>query len=68
MEIKSGGTWVKDKPKKSPIWEEKIVSAIPAVKPVVTGYGIYLIMEPSLKNPASASIPPAIKVVITSPS
>ncbi len=68
FEMKSGGTCSKDKPKKSPIWEEKIVRAIPAVKPVVTGYGIYLIMEPSLKKPARASMQPAMKEVMTSPS
>ena len=54
-------------PKKSRICEEKI-TAILAVNPVITGWGIYLIHVPSLAAPAIKSMIPAIIVVINNPS
>ena len=55
-------------PKKSLNCPIKIVTAIPAVKPVVMVYGINFINEPNLKIPIKISKIPAIIVASTSPS
>ncbi len=47
---------------------EKMISAIPAVKPVVTGNGMYLITPPSLRAPMATSTKPAINVATIRPS
>jgi hypothetical protein len=41
-----------------------MIIAIPAVKPIITGFGIYLTSEPALHNPSTMRISPAIKVAI----
>ena len=55
-------------PRKSLICPIKIVTAIPAVKPVVIGYGMNLISEPILNNPIKIRIIPASIVATTNPS
>ena len=55
------------KPKKSFIWVEKIVSAIPLVNPTTIGYGMNLKMTPILKTPMMIRIMPAIIVAIVRP-
>ena len=54
-------------PKRSFICVEKMVSAIPPVKPTITGYGTNFMMLPSLQTPISTSIMPAMIVAIISP-
>lgn len=56
------------RPNRSLIWLEKMITAIPAVKPVTTGSGIYLIHVPNRASPAMTSIAPAISVARTRPS
>ena len=56
------------RPKKSLIWLETMMTAMPAVKPVTTGSGIYLMKVPRRANPAITSMHPAISVASTSPS
>eukprot|EP01022_Parablepharisma_sp_SALTPOND_P012225 TRINITY_DN1566_c0_g2_i1.p1 TRINITY_DN1566_c0_g2~~TRINITY_DN1566_c0_g2_i1.p1 ORF type:complete len:1815 (-),score=421.25 TRINITY_DN1566_c0_g2_i1:71508-76952(-) len=63
-----GGTSAMDRPKKSFICEEKMSTAMPAVNPVVTGQGIYLMSVPNRKKPKISSSTPAISVVSTRPS
>ncbi len=48
--IKSGGSGPTFRPRKSATWVEAMVTAIPQVNPVVTGWGTYLISEPSRKR------------------
>ena len=55
-------------PKKSLSCPTSIVTAIPAVNPVVIVYGINLIKLPNLQNPIIISRIPAIIVATTSPS
>ena len=55
-------------PKSSLIWLAKMMTAIPAVKPTVTGKGMNLMKVPSLSIPAAASISPDRKVARISPS
>ena len=45
-----------------------MITAIPAVKPTVTGYGMNLTNAPNLKKPAAANISPERKVARISPS
>ena len=66
LPIKSGGR-VCLSPKKSRIWVLRIMIAMPLVKPVTTGKGIYLIRVPSLAAPSATRITPAIRVHATSP-
>ena len=65
---KSAGTSVRRSPKRSRIWLVKMMTAIPAVKPVTTGSGIYLIQVPKRSSPAMIRIAPAIAVASSSPS
>ena len=44
------------------------MTAMPDVKPVTTGSGMYLIQVPSRAKPAITSSTPAMPVAITSPS
>ena len=48
-------------PRKLAICPVKMVMAIPVVNPMVTGRGMYLIKEPSLKTPIKTKMIPAIK-------
>ncbi len=49
-------------------WLAKMIAAIPAVKPTVTGKGMNLTKLPSRRTPAAASISPDRKVARISPS
>ena len=55
-------------PKKSFSWPMTMVTAIPAVKPVVMVYGTKRMMVPSLSKPITTSSTPAISVAATRPS
>ncbi len=44
-----------------------ITAAMPVVKPVVTGYGMYLMRSPSRKAPIATSRPPAMNPAVSSP-
>ena len=55
-------------PNRSFICVEKIVRAMPAVKPMIMGYGMNLITTPSLKMPSSSRMMPAITVATARPS
>ena len=44
-----------------------ITTAIPAVKPVVTGCGMYVMSRPSLASPMPTRIRPAMKPARSSP-
>ena len=57
-----------DRPSRSAIWLEAMITAMPEVKPVTTGSGMYLIQVPSRAKPAISSSTPAIAVATTSPS
>ena len=48
-------------------WLEKILTAMPAVKPVITGCGMYFTNVPSRSRPAAISISPASRVHRISP-
>jgi len=62
------GTLSSDRPNRSRIWLEKMMTAMPAVKPVTTGSGMYLIQVPRRARPATTSIAEAMNVASTSPS
>ncbi|MNW05368.1 hypothetical protein D3C71_2016060 [compost metagenome] len=49
------------------IWLEKMLTAMPAVKPVMTGCGMYFTNVPRRMNPAPIRIKPASKVQRISP-
>ena len=57
--------WVS--PNTSPICVVKMVTAIPAVKPMIMGYGMNLMTAPNLNNPSAMSITPAIMVATSRP-
>ncbi len=65
---KSAGTAPIESPRKSFTWELKMMTAIPDVKPVTTGYGMNLIRPPRRARPRAIRPMPAIKVQTTSPS
>ena len=44
------------------------MSAIPLVKPIVTGYGMNLIAPPSRNSPKATRMKPAMSVATTRPS
>ncbi len=56
------------RPSRSRIWEEKMMTAIPLVKPVTTGYGMNLIAAPKRARPRIISSTPAMTVQIVRPS
>lgn len=49
--MNSAGTFSIDSPSTSATWLEKMMSAMPLVKPVTTGEGMYLMMVPELCKP-----------------
>ena len=49
LATKSAGTDVMDSPRKSLTWLQAIMTAMPAVKPVTTGFGMNLIICPNFK-------------------
>ena len=53
-----GSLPVSVKPSSSLSWLLKITTAMPDVNPTVTGYGIYLMKMPSLRNPTASRISP----------
>jgi hypothetical protein len=55
------------KPSRSFIWLEKMLTAIPEVKPVITGCGMYLSSVPIRSTPAAISMMPASSVHRISP-
>ena len=55
-------------PSSSLSWLTKMMIAIPAVKPTVTGNGMNLMKVPSRRKPSAASISPDRKVARISPS
>ena len=61
---KSDGGFSNFRPKKSFICVEKITTAIPFVKPIVTGLGMYFMTEPIFISPMANNIRPAIIVHI----
>ena len=63
----SAGTAPIRKPSMSFTWLEKMLTAMPAVKPVITGCGMYFISVPSRNRPAAMSISPASRVHRISP-
>jgi hypothetical protein len=64
MAKKPAGICATGRPKKSLSWVRKISTAIPLVKPVISGIGKNLITCPSRITPISTSITPAMKVQI----
>ena len=64
----SPGSSVRLRPSNSRIWLAKMITAMPAVKPTVTGKGMNLMKVPSRSSPASAIISPDRKVARISPS
>jgi hypothetical protein len=65
---KSAGIAPMFSPSRSRIWLEKMMTAMPAVKPVMTGSGMYLIQSPTRITPATTRMTPAIIVASASPS
>jgi len=61
----SAGTFSTWRPRKSRIWARKMRTAMPLVKPTITGWGTNLIKPPRRKKPIAMSIAPAISVQIT---
>ena len=55
------------KPSKSFTWVQKMVTAMPEVKPVVTGNGMNLMRDPILNTPKRMRKSPASSVHITNP-
>ena len=55
-------------PNRSTSWLQKMITAIPEVKPTVTGCGIYLMIAPSLKKPKASIITPDSSTASISPS
>lgn len=58
----SPGTAPICRPSESLTWLEKMLTAMPAVKPVITGCGMNFINAPSRSRPAAISISPASRV------
>ena len=58
----------KVRPSSSFSWLAKMITAMPAVKPTVTGKGMNLMKVPSRSQPTAASISPDRKVARISPS
>jgi hypothetical protein len=66
--VNSGGTAPMLSPKKSLTWLDRMITAIPLVKPTITGCGMNLIAAPNLRRPIATRITPAINVATMSPS
>ena len=67
MAVNSEGSLGNSSPRKSLIWDVKIIKAIPLVKPTTRGIGINLSRVPSLNSPNNISMNPARIVEIISP-
>ena len=61
------GSCARVSPRSSVSWLAKMITAMPAVKPTVTGKGMNLMKVPSRRSPAAASIRPDRKVARISP-
>jgi len=57
-----------DSPKKSFHCPTNMMTPIPAVKPAMTGFGMYLMTAPRRAKPNASNIIPAISVAICSPA
>ena len=68
LSIKAAGTSAISRPSASLIWVEKMVNAIPLVKPTTRGCGIKRNSEPNFSNPNMIMKMPAKMVEIISPS
>ena len=66
--ISSPGSWSRLRPSISRIWLARMMTAMPAVKPTVTGKGMNLTKVPSRSSPIAASIIPDRNVARISPS
>jgi hypothetical protein len=64
----SAGTFSTCRPSRSLNWLAKMITAMPDVKPVITGCGMYFIKVPTRMSPAPTSTAPAISVASTRPS
>ncbi len=64
----AGRTGAGDRPKKSFHCPTKIMTAMPAVKPAITGFGMYLMTTPSFAKPKAMRIIPAMSVAICRPA
>jgi hypothetical protein len=64
----SAGTVPIVRPRKSLTCDEKMMSAIPLVKPMITGCGMNLMAAPNLRSPMATRITPAMSVATMSPS
>ncbi|CPO66897.1 Uncharacterised protein [Bordetella pertussis] len=56
------------RPKKSFHWPTQMMTPIPAVKPTMTGAGMYLMMAPSRAAPSASRMQPAIRVASCRPA
>ena len=66
--IKSGGTcWIPN-PKRSLICAEKMITAMPVVKPTMRVWGKYFSRTPKRRKPMSMRRTPAMNVATVSPS
>ena len=65
---KCAGTAPIRRPSRSLTCDEKMMTAIPLVKPVTTGYGMNLIAPPKRARPNTISMTPAMIVTIVRPS
>jgi hypothetical protein len=65
---RAAGSLGRSSPKSSFNWLTKIMTAIPAVNPTVTGNGMYLMYVPSRRKPTAIMMMPAMIVARTSPS
>ncbi len=65
--MNSPGTAI-SRPRKSRSWVLAITTAMPLVKPMITGRGMYFTAEPVPVSPMMTSITPAINVHMNRPS
>ena len=68
LSMKRGGTTSSGRPRASLICEIRIATAIPAVKPTMTGRDMNLSQEPMPLNPIKMSMIPASKVACKRPT
>ncbi len=64
----AAGSLAMSRPRSSRSWLAKMMTPMPAVKPTVTGKGMYLMYVPSRRKPAAIMTRPAMAVASTSPS
>ena len=64
----SAGRSCRPRPKKSLSWLLKMITAMPAVKPVISGCGMYFINVPTFISAAAIRISPAMIVASSRPS